>query len=60
MRSHKQRKTGQLTLGDLVVAATEVAFEVSKDEKKAYQIASIVVEKMLEMRPAIRPPVLTH
>jgi hypothetical protein len=34
MRSHKQRKTGLLTLGELVVAVSEVAFEVSKDEKR--------------------------
>lgn len=39
-------------MGELVVAVTEAALEVSKDEAKAYQIASIVVGKLLGRRAA--------
>jgi hypothetical protein len=60
MKSNVQRTTRPLTLGELVVAVTEVAFEVSKDEKKAYQIASIVVGKLLSPAAPKSSLALTH
>jgi hypothetical protein len=36
-----------MTLGDLVVAVTEEALEVANDEKKAYQLAEVVVNRIL-------------
>jgi hypothetical protein len=60
MKSNPRRKTMPLTLGELVVAVTEVAFEVSKDERKAYQIASVVVGKLLSPAPAKSSLTLTH
>ncbi len=37
------------TVGDLVVAVTDAALEIVKDEKKAYQIAGLVVNEMLDI-----------
>ncbi len=36
------------TVGDLVVAVTDAALEIVKNEKKAYQIAGFVVNEMLD------------
>jgi hypothetical protein len=44
--SHREIK--QLTLGDLIVAVTEAAFEVIKDEDKAYEIAGLVLVDLLQ------------
>ena len=49
-----------LTVGDLVVAVTDVAYQVSHDEKKSYQIASIVVDKLLRCPPAKKYSGLVH
>jgi len=44
--SHREIK--QLTIGDLIVAVTEAVFEATNDEDKAYEIASIVLVKLLQ------------
>ncbi len=40
-------KTEQLTIGDLVVAITDAALEVTEDEDMAYQIASLVLMRLV-------------
>jgi len=40
-------KGQQITLGDLVVAVTDVALEFSPNEKRAYQIAGAIVNNLL-------------
>jgi hypothetical protein len=49
-------RTQSITVGDLVVAATDAALEVSKNKKRAYRIAEVVVNKILRasMRKAMR------
>jgi hypothetical protein len=49
-------RTQSITVGDLVVAATDAALEVSKNKKRAYRIAEVVVNKILRAstRKAIR------
>jgi hypothetical protein len=46
MRISSDRESVQLTLGDLVVAVTDAALEISRDEKDAYRIASMTLNKM--------------
>lgn len=41
-------RTQNITVGDLVVAATDAALEISKDKKRAYKIAEVVVNKILK------------
>jgi len=36
------------TLGDLIAAASEVAFEYSKNDKDAYNIAQLVLMEMIK------------
>ncbi len=40
-------KTEQLTIGDLIVAITDAALEVTEDEDMAYQIASLVLMRLV-------------
>jgi hypothetical protein len=35
------------TIGDFIVAVVDAALEVSKDERKAYQITGVVLNKFL-------------
>ena len=42
------REIRQLTIGDLIVAVTEAAFEITKDEDKAYEIATLVLVDLLQ------------
>ena len=42
-------KGPQTTLGDLVLAVTDAAMEISSNEKRAYQIASAVVNRVLRL-----------
>jgi hypothetical protein len=44
--SHREIK--QLTIGDLIVAVTEAAFDATNDEDKAYEIASLVLVNLLQ------------
>ena len=46
MGSHWDSK--QITVGDLIMAVTEAAFEVTGDEDQAYQIASLVLVDLLQ------------
>lgn len=48
MYTETRFKLRQLTIGDLVVAVTDAALEVTQDEDKAYEIASLVLMKLLE------------
>jgi hypothetical protein len=41
-------KFRQLTICDLVVAVTDAALEVTQDEDQAYEIASLVLMKLLQ------------
>jgi hypothetical protein len=47
MRVEPPVKRLQTTVGDLVVAATDAALEVSRNQRKAYRLAGIVLNKML-------------
>ncbi len=47
MRVEQPVKRLQTTVGDLVVAAMDVALEVSRNQQKAYRLAGIVLNKML-------------
>lgn len=47
MNAEPPVKRLQTTVGDLVVAAMDVALEVSKNQRKAYRLAGIVLNKML-------------
>jgi len=42
------REIRQLTIGDLIVAITEAAYEATEDEDKAYEIASLVLVDLLQ------------
>jgi hypothetical protein len=37
------------TLGDLIVAVMDEALQVSKDERRAYQITAVVLNKVLRV-----------
>lgn len=41
------------TVGDLVVAVMDEALEVIKDERKAYQVAGVVLNKLLKLSKPI-------
>ena len=47
MRVEPPGKRLQTTVGDLVVAAMDAALEVSRNQRKAYRLAGIVLNKML-------------
>jgi hypothetical protein len=40
-------KIKQLTVGDLVVAVTDAALEATQDEDQAYEIAGLVLMRLL-------------
>lgn len=48
MQKESDFEMKQLTLGDLIVAVTDSALEVTEDEDTAYEIASRVLVKLLE------------
>lgn len=43
MNMGSEREIKQMTIGDLIVAVTEAAFEATQDEDEAYEIASLVI-----------------
>ncbi len=47
MRVDPRGRRLQITVGDLVVAAMDAAMEVSRNRRKAYRLAGIVLNKML-------------
>ena len=48
MKMGSARQIKQLTMGDLIVAVTEASFEVTHDEDQAYEIASLVLVRLLQ------------
>lgn len=48
MNVGSHREIRQLTIGDLIVAVTEAAFEVTRDEDEAFAIASLVLVDLLQ------------
>ena len=50
MNASCQYETCELTLGDLIVAVTEAAFEATGDEEKAHEIASRVLVRLLQIQ----------
>ena len=47
MRVNPPGRRLQTTVGDLVVAAMDAALEVSKDQREAYRLAGIALNKIL-------------
>ena len=47
MRTERPVKRLQITVGELVVTAMDAALEVSGNQRKAYRLARIVLNKML-------------
>lgn len=47
MRTERPIKKLQITVGELVVTAMDAALEVSGNQRKAYRLARIVLNKML-------------
>ena len=47
MNSNIQHKAETVTMGDLIVAITDAALEVAQDEDIAYQIAGLVLMRLL-------------
>jgi len=41
----------ETTLGDLIAAASEVAFEYSENDKEAYRLAQLALVEMLRRTP---------
>lgn len=50
MKASNNRTTIETTLGELVEAASDVAFEYCQNPKEAYALASLVVVEMLKKR----------
>ena len=48
--SHKEERI-DTTLGDLVVAVSDAAFEVCDEKKGAYLLAGLVLEEILKKAP---------
>jgi len=48
MNMGSEREITPLTIGDLIVAVTEAAFEATHDEDEAYEIASLVIADLLQ------------
>ena len=48
MQNQTESEMQRITLGDLIVAVTDAAMEVTVDEEEAYEIASRVLLKILE------------
>ena len=50
MKERQNRTRIDTTLGGLIEAASEVAFEYSKDPHEAYSLTSLVLVEMLKRR----------
>ena len=48
MRNYSNEKRVDTTLGELIEAVSEVAFEYSENTKQAYALASLVLVEMLK------------
>jgi len=53
MESNHHQERIDTTLGDLIEALTEAAFEFSADERDAYVLAGLALEQILK-RPLLR------
>ena len=51
MRGNHEEERIQTTLGDLVVAVSDAAFELCEDKKGAYLLAGLVLEEILKKAP---------
>jgi serine phosphatase RsbU (regulator of sigma subunit) len=49
MRTADESVTRKITIGDLVVAVTDAAVEVSKNERKAFRIADLALRRILSV-----------
>lgn len=49
MRTARESVNRKITIGDLVVAVTDAAIEVSKNERKAYRIADLALRRILSI-----------
>jgi hypothetical protein len=47
MKCEVNFKAEQLTIGDLIIAITDAALEVTEDEDMAYQIAGLVFMRLV-------------
>lgn len=50
MKAHNHRTRIDTTLGELIAAASEVAFEHSQSAEEAYTLTSLVLVEMLKKR----------
>jgi hypothetical protein len=50
MKAHNHRTRIDTTLGELIAAASEVAFEHSQNAEEAYKLTSLVLVEMLKKR----------
>lgn len=48
MNAAAYQKIRQLTVGELIVAVTEAAVEATQDQNKAYEIAGLVLMRLIE------------
>jgi hypothetical protein len=48
MNAAAYQKIRQLTVGELIVAITEAAVEATQDQNKAYEIAGLVLIRLIE------------
>lgn len=51
MRDNHEAERVNTTLGDLVVAVSDAAFELYEDEKGSYLLASLALEEILKRAP---------
>ena len=49
MKRARDVRRHNITLGDFVVAVTDAAIEVSKNERKAYRIADLALRNVLKL-----------
>jgi hypothetical protein len=48
----KAARSIRTTVGELIVTITDAALEVSRDERKAYRLTGIVLNRMAQAAPA--------
>jgi serine phosphatase RsbU (regulator of sigma subunit) len=48
MNAQTHVKIAQMTIGDLIVAVTDAAVEATQDQNKAYEIAGLVLMRLLQ------------
>lgn len=53
MKTDSKIKQLRTTVGDLIAAIMDVAVERSRDERAAYRVTSLVVNRMLQPVPVV-------